>query len=86
MTIGERSSTLISGRRFDLRRSSFYGVDRERNALQSFLNGSEIDMSDIDPWLNRVRNFRDTGRWIGRVHLISRPLTDYLRYEFAVYS
>jgi hypothetical protein len=37
-------------------------------------------------WLVRVRHFRDTGRWIGRVHLISRPLSDYLRYEFAVYS
>ena len=33
----------------------------------------------------RVRHFRQTGRWIGRVHVISRPLTDYLRYEFAVY-
>src|SRR5262249_53089561 len=27
-----------------------------------------------------------TGRWIGRVHVIRRPLTDYLRYEFAVYQ
>ncbi len=36
-------------------------------------------------WLVRVRHFRHTGGWIGRVHVISRPLTDYLRYEFAVY-
>jgi hypothetical protein len=33
----------------------------------------------------RVRHFRHTGRWIGRVHVINRPLTDYLCYEFAVY-
>lgn len=33
----------------------------------------------------RVRHFRRTGRWIGRVHILTRPLTEYLRYEFAVY-
>jgi hypothetical protein len=45
-----------------------------------------LDIPDTDQWLTRVRHFRRTGRWVGRVHVLTRPLTDYLRYEFAVYG
>lgn len=62
-----------------------YGVRKERVGFEKFLATGTLDMPDNDPWLVRVRHFRHTGRWIGRVHVISRPLTDYLRYEFAVY-
>ncbi|WP_187369578.1 DUF6879 family protein [Fodinicola acaciae] len=33
----------------------------------------------------RVRGYRQSGKWIGRVHVIRRPLTDYLRFELAAY-
>ncbi len=62
-----------------------YGVSKEHSGFEKFLGTGELDIPDDDPWLVRVRHFRHTGRWIGRVHVISRPLTDYLRYEFAVY-
>lgn len=64
---------------------SSYGVDSEREEYETFLTTGNLNISDDDPWLMRVRHFRQTGRWIGRVHVIRRPLTDYLRYEFAVY-
>ncbi len=62
-----------------------YSVGSERAEYEEFLATGKVDIPDDDPWLVRVRHFRHTGRWIGRVHVISRPLTDYLRYEFAVY-
>lgn len=62
-----------------------YGVGSEQAEYAKFLATGKLDIPDDDPWLVRVRHFRQTGRWIGRVHVISRPLTDYLRYEFAVY-
>ncbi|MGH3776399.1 MAG: DUF6879 family protein [Pseudonocardiaceae bacterium] len=62
-----------------------YGVAKEQEGYERFLATGKLDISDDDPWLVRVRHFRHTGRWIGRVHVIRRPLTDYLRYEFAVY-
>ncbi|MFD9593274.1 DUF6879 family protein [Kitasatospora sp. NPDC059973] len=37
-------------------------------------------------WLTRVRNYRATGRRIAQVHVLTRPLSDYLRYEFAAYA
>ncbi|MGH3824288.1 MAG: DUF6879 family protein [Pseudonocardiaceae bacterium] len=62
-----------------------YGVDSEQDEYEKFLATGKLDIPDDDPWLVRVRHFRQTGRWIGRVHVIRRPLTDYLRHEFAVY-
>jgi hypothetical protein len=62
-----------------------YDVGSERAEYETFLTTGKLDIPDDDPWLMRVRHFRQTGRRIGRVHVISRPLTDYLRYELAVY-
>jgi hypothetical protein len=63
-----------------------YDVASEREEYEAFITTGHLHIPDDDPWLARVRHFRDSGRWVGRVHVISRPLTDYLRYEFAVYS
>ncbi len=62
-----------------------YSVGSEQAEYETFLATGKVDIPDDDSWLVRVRRFRRTGRWIGRVHVISRPLTEYLRYEFAVY-
>lgn len=63
-----------------------YSVASEQAEYEAFLTNGELHIPDDDPWLERVRHFRQTGRWIGRVHVIERPLTDYMRYEFAVYG
>ncbi len=70
---------------FRLETLPFYGVGGEQAEYEKFLATGMLHIPDDDPWLVRVRHFRHTGRWIGRVHVIRRPLTDYLRYEFAVY-
>jgi hypothetical protein len=71
---------------FRLETLPFYGVSSEQAEYECFLATGKLNIPDDDTWLVRVRHFRQTGRWIGRVHVVSRPLTDYLRYEFAVYS
>jgi hypothetical protein len=63
-----------------------YGVASEDEELQQFLSTGQLAIPQDDPWLARVRHFRATGRRIGRVHVLRRPLSDYLRYEFAVYT
>lgn len=70
---------------FRLETLPVYDVGSEQAEYETFLATGALDIADDDPWLTRVRHFRATGRWIGRVHVISGPLTDYLRYEFAVY-
>jgi hypothetical protein len=63
-----------------------YGVASEDEELQDFLATGQLVIPDDDKWLVRVRHFRATSRWVGRVHVLRQPLTDYLRYEFAVYA
>jgi hypothetical protein len=70
---------------FRLETLPIYTVGSEHAEYENFLVTGRLNVSENDPWLTRVRRFRETGRWIGRVHVLSRPLTDYLRYEFAVY-
>lgn len=62
-----------------------YDVGSERAEYEGFLATGVLEIPEDDPWLIRVRHFRESDRWIGRVHVVTRPLTDYLRYEFAVY-
>lgn len=62
-----------------------YDVDSEREEYERFLSTGSLCIPNHDVWTTRVRHFRATGRWIGRVHVLRRPLTDYLRYELAVY-
>jgi Family of unknown function (DUF6879) len=63
-----------------------YDVASEREEYEQFLATGSLHIPGDDQWLARVRQFRATGRRVGRVHVLRRPLTDYLRYEFAVYQ
>lgn len=68
---------------FRLETLPVYKVESEREAYTRFLATGEADILESDSWFEQLRHYRDTGRWIGRVHVITRPLTDYLRFEFA---
>jgi hypothetical protein len=70
---------------FRLETHPVYDMTSEREEYEQFLATGELRIPNDDPWLVRVRQFRASGRWIGRVHVLRRPLSDYLRYEFAVY-
>lgn len=63
-----------------------YGVTGEQAEFEEFQASGKLHIPSDDPWLVRVREFCRTGRWVGRVHVVSRPLSDYLQYEFAVYG
>jgi hypothetical protein len=70
---------------FRLETHPAYDMTSEREEYEQFLATGELHIPDNDPWLTRVRQFRASGRRIGRVHVLRQPLSDYLRYEFAVY-
>ncbi|MCG6494877.1 DUF6879 family protein [Kitasatospora sp. A2-31] len=71
---------------FRLETRSFYAMPDEDEEYREFLTTGELHIPDDDPWLTRVRHFRETGRTISRVRVLTRPLSDYLRYEFAAYA
>ncbi|WP_026415987.1 DUF6879 family protein [Actinomadura oligospora] len=70
---------------FRLETLPVYGVPEEDEEFRVWRETGRLDIPEDDPWLVRVRRFRETGRSIGRVHVLIRPLTEYLRFEFAFY-
>jgi len=68
---------------FRLETLAEYDVDAEREEFSDFLAGKGLPAKRSDnPW---VRSMTNLGKQVGRVHVLSSPLTDYLRYQMASY-
>jgi hypothetical protein len=59
-----------------------YDVAYERAQYAAFLAGEAIDLTP-GPWQVSVGRHRSASRAVERVHVVTEPLTDYLRYEMA---
>jgi hypothetical protein len=62
-----------------------YDVPAERDELAAFRAGKSRHRRapDVDAWLALVASATASGRTVDRVRLVTRPLTQYTRYEFA---
>lgn len=60
-----------------------YTMPSERENVARFLRGEPKPSEHNARWHERVRNYVETGRSIGRVRVVRQPLTDYQRYQFA---
>jgi hypothetical protein len=70
---------------FRLETLDHYAMEYEEEAVQRFLAGEPRDTAYIDGWLQRVRAAVGGGRRVQRVHVVSEPLSDYLRFEITGY-
>ena len=61
-----------------------YDEPEEREPLRRFLADEPDDGSWFADWLEWVRALRTTDRTIGRVRVLTEPLTDYLRFELSI--
>ncbi len=57
-----------------------YLVPQEAEEFAAFKAGARFPGPYEDAWMAMVRT-----RSVGRVHIVTRPLTDYLRFEFERY-
>jgi hypothetical protein len=63
-----------------------YAVQNETARLAAFLaTGRYTDDEDPDrqEWLNRIRALTGAGKRVRRVRIVSEPVTDYIRFEWA---
>jgi hypothetical protein len=58
-----------------------YGRSGNTDAYRLFLDGKPKPEGYNTDWLEEVRKNVDAGRRMYRVHVVTRPLTPYLRYE-----
>ncbi len=62
-----------------------YTVPEETETFAAFLRGEPLPADLYQrPWLKMVTDHTTAGRRMQRVHLVTPPLSDYLRYEFTV--
>ncbi|MFG2003482.1 DUF6879 family protein [Spirillospora sp. NPDC048911] len=62
-----------------------YTMPQETDGLARYLAGERLPDDYWSGWMERVAGHIASGRTIGRVHVVRRPLTDYLRFEFEYY-
>ncbi|MEZ0093817.1 DUF6879 family protein [Streptacidiphilus sp. EB129] len=70
---------------FRLETLPVYRVPQEEEAIRRFRAGRPIAEADTATWTARLRMFAESGRVVRRVHVLSRPLTEYLEFEFEHY-
>ncbi|MFD5187309.1 DUF6879 family protein [Streptomyces sp. NPDC058357] len=63
-----------------------YGVPQEDEEIRDFLAGNRIDPHAYsNEYTDDLKRVRREGKTKGRVHVVTRPLSEYLRYEFMYY-
>ncbi|MFI1199108.1 DUF6879 family protein [Streptomyces sp. NPDC020883] len=62
-----------------------YLVPQEAEAFAAFREGKMLDTYTASSYTERVSRQRAEGKHNGRVHIVTRPLSDYLQFEFARY-
>ncbi|SHM99548.1 DUF6879 family protein [Streptomyces yunnanensis] len=63
-----------------------YLMPQEADEIQAFRSGVRIDPHTVsNEYTDRLRGQVADGRVQGRVHVVSRPLSEYLLFEFSQY-
>jgi hypothetical protein len=57
-----------------------YAVDEEREPMRRFLAGAPADDAWFMDFFEAVRGWRDAGKRVERVRVVSEPLGDYARF------
>jgi len=79
--------TLFDHSAWRLEMLDWYTSPVTEQRLARFLAGGIADLAaERAPWLAMLRRHRAAGKTIARVHVITEPLTDYLKYELACYE
>ena len=68
---------------FRLELHQIYTMPGEADELRRFLAGEQPPADYHYGWLDRMAEARKNGKTVRRVRVVRRPLTDYIRYEFA---
>lgn len=73
--------SLFRHRVFRLETLDWYDAPNEREPYARFLAGEPGDLAWREPWKRLVREVRASGRVMQRVHVVSEPVSDYIRFE-----
>ena len=73
--------SLFRHRVFRLETLDWYDSPNEHEPYRRFLAGEPADLAWREPWKRLVRDVRASGRIMERVHVVTEPVSDYIRFE-----
>lgn len=73
--------SLFRKRVFRLECLDWYDAPNEHEPYARFLAGQPADLTWREPWKRLVRDTRASGRIMQRVHIVTEPVSDYIRFE-----
>lgn len=73
--------SLFRERVFRLETLDWYDAPNEHEPYARFLAGQPADLTWREPWKRLVRDVRASGRIMQRVHVVTEPVSDYVRFE-----
>ncbi len=73
--------SLFRHRVFRLETLDYYDAPNEHEPYARFLAGEPADLAWREPWKRLVRDVRASGRIMQRVHVVTEPVSDYVRFE-----
>ncbi|MCZ4122579.1 DUF6879 family protein [Streptomyces sp. H39-S7] len=63
-----------------------YLMPQEADELEAFRAGRRVDLNSYSsPYTESLNRIRGEGKSKGRVHIVTQPLSEYLRFEFSRY-
>ena len=77
----EDFDSLFRHRVFRLETLDWYDAPNEHEPYRRFLAGQPVDPAWREPWKRLVRDVRASRRIMERVHIVSEPVSDYIRFE-----
>lgn len=86
VTSGGRRSGGFQSEAWRLETLPQYLVPQEAEELEAFRAGKRVDPNTYSSaYTEDLRRLRGEGRSKGRVHVLTRPISEYLRFEFSRY-
>ena len=85
-TFDDHFTELFERHAFRLELLDRYDSPGTQDRVERFLAGEPEDPAIRAGWDGLLGDLRRAGKTISRVHVVSEPLTDYLRFEFAFYA
>ncbi|MEV6859813.1 DUF6879 family protein [Streptosporangium subroseum] len=78
----KRLFTTFQSSAFRLETLPEYKVTSEEDEIRRFLAGEHPPSDMHYSWLDTIRKGGESGKSFQRVHVLTSPLSDYIRYEF----
>lgn len=79
--LAQEFDRLFTRQVYRLETLDYYEASNEREPYAAFRAGERVDPAWRDGWKRIARAIQESGREMSRVHIVSEPVSDYIRFS-----